>query len=183
MRRERPEPKPNPLLSRGWICVGRFLAAHGVKGLIRLASYTEEPETVFAFSDLRCGTALEPVKARKAGRHKGDFLASVEGAETPEAACQLAGKNIYAARSELPALERGGEFYQADLIGLTVRDKNGNKAGTAIAFHDYGAGPLLEIGIEGKGKSRTVLVPFTDNVVLGVDLKRREIAVDLTDWL
>lgn len=180
---ERPRAKPDPLVSKGWICVGRLLAPHGVKGLIRLVSYTGDPDMVFGFSDLRCGEKLEPVKLRAAGRHKGDFLVRAEGVATPEAARELTGRNLYAAREELPPLERAGEFYQADLIGLAVRDKGGRKVGTALAFHDYGAGLLLEVGLADAAKTRTILVPFSADVVLKVDVEKREITADLADWL
>ena len=165
----------------GWVCIGRFGAPVGLKGRIRLYAFTETPDGTFRFTEWRVGPALDPVRISKTDAEGKSSIVSVDGITNREAARALQGQMIYANRAEFPPLVAANNYYQADLVGLAVADESGTPVGAVAAFHDFGAGQLMEIAL---GTSRaTVMVPFRDDVVLTVDLTRRRVTVDLRPWL
>ena len=98
---------------------------------------------------------------------KDGFVVRLKGVADRNAAILLRNQDLYVPRERLPAPEPD-EFYLADLVGLTVVDRDGATFGTVIDVHDFGAGPVLEFGPMAGGE--TVMLPFTDEVVPVVDL-------------
>ncbi|HXV73133.1 MAG TPA: ribosome maturation factor RimM [Sphingomonadales bacterium] len=164
-----------------WVAVGQLGAPVGVKGFIRLNAFTKTPERIFAFRDLRAGDDKGGVRIRKAEAKGKNLVAAVEGIGSREAAQKLCGKMLYVDRAEFPPLDTSGEYYQADLIGLEVADENGMRVGAVLAFHDFGAGTLMEIALNAGGPS--ALVPFREDVIVKVDVKAGYVSARLQDWL
>ena len=126
------------------ILVGKFGAAVGLKGEVRLQSFTADPMAIAGYASL----ALEDgVKVKLAVlRPQGKMLvAQVKGISSREAAEKLTGRELFIDRAELPDTDDEDEFYLADLAGLEVRDEAGKAFGKVIAVHDFGAGDILEI--------------------------------------
>ena len=146
--------------------------AHGVKGDVRLRSFTENPEAIAAYKPLTDESGARDFKVTLKGSVNNYFIASLPGVADREAAEALRGARLYVPRAALPKT-RKRQYYQADLIGLSVRDESGAGRGTVLAVHDYGAGVFLEIGA---GKSGFML-PFNDNCVPEVDLKGGHIMI------
>jgi 16S rRNA processing protein RimM len=149
------------------LLVGRFGAPHGVRGEIRLRSFTEVPEAIAGYSRLLDATAsrsfvIEALRPLK-GEH---FRAKLRGITTRSAAEALANLELFVPRASLPDLA-AEEFYLADLIGLEAVTEAGARFGRIVAVPDYGGGPLLEIAPCGGGD--TVLLPFTRAIVPVVD--------------
>lgn len=167
--------------TEGWVCIGQFGAPVGVRGHLRLNAFTEKPDGVFRFKQWRAGPALDPVVIRKADARGKTLVAAVEGISTPEGARALQGKMVYANRAEFPPLGAKGNFYQADLIGLEVADETGKRVGEIAAFHNFGAGQLVEVRLGDGGA--TVMLPFRDDVVRNLDLKNRRVEIELGPWL
>lgn len=158
----------------GKICVGRIAGAHGVRGWVRVTSYTEEPANVAAYgpvSDEKGERMFELEFIRMA---KTQVIARIPGIEDRDAAEALRGMRLFVPRSALPAAEPD-EFYFDDLTGLTVETSDGESLGVVISVQDYGSGPLLEVG---KSRGATVLVPFTREIVPVVDLTAGRIEID-----
>jgi 16S rRNA processing protein RimM len=159
-------------------CVGAFAGAHGVRGLVKLKSFTAEPDAILRYrplTDEEGGREFAVTLVSAGPGPKGDaFVAKVDGVNTREAAEALAGTRLYAPRASLPATDED-EFYHADLIGLAAETIDGKKLGKVAALHDFGAGDVLEIAIEG-GKS--MLVPFTRAAVPQVDPAAGRVVVD-----
>ncbi|MEZ5871373.1 MAG: ribosome maturation factor RimM [Nitratireductor sp.] len=125
------------------VTVAKFGAAHGIKGEVRLKSFTEDPFSVGDFGTLQFADG-KPVRILSL-RPQGEMLiARVEGCKDRNQAELLNGLELFIERSELPELEDEDEFYLAELTGLEVRE-NGAPAGKVLAVHDFGAGELLEI--------------------------------------
>jgi len=165
----------------GWVAIGRFGGPVGVKGLIRLNAFTGTPGGVFAFRDCRAGPTLEPMSIRKKDGSGKGLVVGVEGIASREGARTLQGKMIYANRAEFPPLASSGDYYQADLVGLAVADETGKRVGEIAAFHNFGAGQLMEIAFaEGRA---SVMVPFRGDVVRKVDLKNGLVVLELGPWL
>ncbi len=165
---------PLPQGERGnRICVARIGAAHGVRGEVRLWTFTAEPMGVTQYGPLETedgARTFEIVSLRPAKDH---LVARLRGVDDRNAAEQLTNIKLFVPRERLPAPD-DGEFYYADLIGLAAVDKDGNQIGTIAAVHNFGAGDLLEIQ---PPAGTTILLPFTDAVVPTVDLKARRVVV------
>jgi 16S rRNA processing protein RimM len=158
------------------IRVGRIGAPHGIRGEIKLWSFTEEPAAIAGYGPLagEDGRTFEIVSMRAA---KEGFVARLKGVADRDAAEALTNLDLYVAREKLPALDDASEFYHADLIGLAAVDTQGGALGTVIAVHNFGAGDLLEIAPTGGGA--TLMLPFTQQVVPMVDIAGRRMQVVL----
>jgi 16S rRNA processing protein RimM len=182
-RAERP---PSPSQAAGQddlILLGEFGRAHGLKGEVRLKSFTAEPAAIASYgplvTDHRRRFVLKAVRA--AGGGSPDMLvARVEGVATREAAEALNRLRLYVGRDQIPPPEAEDEFLAADLVGLLVEDGAGRKLGTVVAVPDYGGGDLLEIA---PPRGPTALLPFTKAFVPIVDLARKRVVVDPPDDL
>jgi 16S rRNA processing protein RimM len=159
------------------VVVAQVGAAHGVKGEVRLKSFTAVPMDVAAYGALEAadGRLFEIETARPAAAPAGDMLVvHFRGIEDRAAAEALNGVELSVPRARLP--EAGDdEFYHADLIGLTAETVSGETLGTVIAVQNYGAGDLLEIAAPG---AMPVLIPFTRAAVPTVDVAGGRVVVD-----
>lgn len=150
------------------VCLGVVVGAHGVRGQVRIRPFTEVPEDVAAYGPVEDESGSRRFRLRTIGRSKGAVIAAAEGITDRDAAEALRGTRLYVPREALPAIEEEELYYHADLIGLAVEDRQGQRLGTVAAVHDFGAGDVLEL--EGP-KGEPVLLPFTRRVVPVVDLE------------
>jgi 16S rRNA processing protein RimM len=157
------------------VCVGQIGAPHGVRGEVRLRSFTAEPEAFTAYGPLETedGRIMEIESLRPANDH---FVAALSGIRDRDAAEKLANVKLYVPRERLPALVETDEFYHADLIGLAVFNKAGEQLGTVLAIHNFGAGDLIEVRLAAGGK--TELVPFNEINVPSVDIAAGRIVIE-----
>ncbi len=157
------------------ICLGQIGAAHGVRGEVRLRSFTADPAAIANYGPLETedGRVLEIKSLRPVKDH---FVATLAGVGDRNAAEKLANTKLCVPRERLPEPE-ADEFYHADLIGLAVVDRAEQRLGTVIAVHNFGAGDLLEVKPEGGGK--TEFVAFNEINVPVVDIAAGRIVVDL----
>jgi len=157
------------------VCLGQIGAPHGVRGEVRLRSFTAEPEALTHYGPLETedGRVVEIVSLRPAKDH---FVAVLSGVGDRDAAERLANVRLYVPRERLPAIADADEFYHADLIGLAVVDRAGAPIGSVMAIHNFGAGDLIEIRIDADGK--TEMVPFDADHVPAVDVAAGRIVID-----
>jgi 16S rRNA processing protein RimM len=157
------------------ICLGQIGAAHGVRGEVRLQSFTSDPQAIASYGPLQTadGRSFEIESLRPAKKY---FVARLAGIRDRNAAAQLANQKLYVPRERLPAPAQADEFYYADLIGLAVVDRSGAPLGTVVAIHNFGAGDLIEVGSDRGGDSR--LVPFDELNVPAIDVVAGWIVVD-----
>ena len=159
----------SPAASDKRIALAAVAGAHGVKGEVRLKLFGDSvdslarQESVFAG-----GVERRLLFARSAGK---GAVARFEGVEDRTAAEALRGTLIEVDRAVLPPLEEG-EYYHADLIGLTAIDASGDAVGTVVAVENYGAGDLLEIEL---GNGKRALIPFRDGIA---DLSDGRVVLD-----
>ena len=143
------------------ICIARIGAAHGVRGAVKLWTFTEDPLAVTQYGELTTkdgGRAFEIATAREA---KGHLVATLKGIATREDAERLNGIELYIARDQLPDTD-DDEYYHADLIGLAAVTTADAPLGRVIAIHNFGAGDIIEIA---PPQGATMLLPFTNAVV------------------
>ena len=164
--------------------LGEFGRAHGLKGEVRLKSFTEDPKAIAGYSPLQSpdGRRFTLKHVRPAGGGSPDLvIARVDGIATREAAEALNRVRLYAPRVRLRGGEGEDEFLLADLIGLSVKDKAGKVVGTIVAVPNYGGGDLLEIAPPQGGP--TGLLPFTQGFVPVIDISVGEVIADPPDGL
>ena len=159
------------------LLLGEIGAAQGLKGEVRLHSYTQEPAAIAGYGPLEDegGRAVEIESLRVTPK---GLVARVKGVTTREAAETLTQTKLYIPRARLP--ERGEEeWYHADLIGLLAFGPDGAEVGSVAAVHNFGAGDLIEVKPTSGGA--TVLIPFTRDAVPEVDVEGGRITVILPD--
>jgi 16S rRNA processing protein RimM len=157
------------------VCVAKIGAAHGLRGELRLFTFTREPMAVRdygPFEDESGERSLVLKALRSAGDH---LVARFEGVNDRDAARALTNVSLYVPRERLPEPE-ADSFYHADLVGLRVQGKDGRAFGTVAAVQDYGAGGILEIRSAAGGEP--VMLPFVEAFVPEVDLKGGVIVID-----
>ncbi len=162
------------------ICVGQIGAAHGVRGEVRVRSFTADPGAIVDYGPLEAedGRVLRIEALRPVKDH---FVARLAGVGDRDAARALANTKLYVPRDRLPEPEGPDEFYHADLIGLAVVDPAGTTIGTVVAVHNFGAGDLIEVRPIAAGK--TQLLPFDEATVPSVDIAAGRIVVVAPDDL
>lgn len=183
--------------ARDRVAVGVIGRPHGVRGLVRIRSYTERPADVGAYGPvtLADGRSFElsvvgegPGKTlgKTPGKSGSTLTARLAGIADRDAAAALTGQEIFVPRAALPATAED-EYYLHDLIGLAAAGVDGTPMGRVVAVHDFGAAPVLEIAPDreagGSGNGRgdgggTIMVPFTDAAVPVVDIGGGRLVVD-----
>lgn len=147
------------------LCVGVVVGAHGVRGDVRIKSFTAKPGDVTAYGPLSDAGGRRRFRIRVLGEARGLLRAHIEGVDDRDAAEALAGVELYVDRDALPPLEED-EYYHADLIGLRAELEDGSPYGTVRALYDFGAGDMIEIALAAGG---AVVLPFTPAVVPAVE--------------
>jgi 16S rRNA processing protein RimM len=163
------------------VCMGAVGAPHGVRGAVRVKSFTDVPEAIASYGALEDERGERKFTLRVAGSAKGDgmVIATLSGVIDRDQAEALRGLRLYAPRAVLPATEED-EFYYADLVGLAAMLDDGTKLGTVIAVHDFGAGDMIEIA---PSAGQPVLVPFTRAAVPIVDIAGGRVVIDPPEGL
>jgi len=162
------------------VCVGAIGGAFGVKGQVRLKSFTAHPEDIATYAPLETEDGSMEFSVQIEGAITNGLAARLSGISTKEQADALRGIRLFVPRTRLPALP-DDEFYHTDLIGLDVVDTGGTALGRVKAVLNHGAGDLLEI--HGPGLKATVLLSFTQQAVPTVDLAAGRIVADPPEGL
>ena len=157
------------------ICIARIGAAHGVRGAVKLWTFTEDPLAVKTYGPLVTKDGARSFEIATAREAKGHLVATLKGIATREDAERLNGIELYIAREKLPATDEN-EYYHADLIGLAAVDAAHEPLGRVVAIHNFGAGDIIEIA---PPSGTTLLLPFTHAVVPSVDLKGGRVVVEV----
>ncbi len=159
------------------IRVGEIAGAHGVRGLVRLRSFTEDPAAVVSYGPLEDEGGRRKFAVRLQSAVKGMWIAHIDGVDSREAAEALRGTGLFIDRALLPEPEEE-EFYHADLIGLRAEGLDGAVVGTVLAVHDFGAGTMLELRL---AAGATAMLPFTRAAVPVVDVAGGRVVIDPPD--
>src|SRR5580704_2401529 len=159
----------------GHICIARIGAAHGVRGAVKLWTFTDDPLAVMQYGSLATKDGARSFEIATARKAKGHLVATLKGVATREEAERLNGIELYISRDKLPATDED-EYYHADLIGLAAVTTSDQPLGRVLAIHDFGAGTIIEIA---PPQGPTMLLPFTNAVVPTVDLNAGRVVIEL----
>jgi 16S rRNA processing protein RimM len=159
------------------ICIARIGAAHGVRGAVKLWTFTEDPLAVRAYGPLVTKDGARSFEIATAREAKGHLVATLKGVATREDAERLNGIELYVAREKLPDTDQD-EYYHADLIGLAAVTPANAPLGRVVAIHNFGAGNIIEIA---PPHGATMLLPFTNAVVPSDDLASGRVVIELPE--
>ena len=163
-------------MSKGRVLLGVVGAPHGVRGLVRIKSFTEDPMAIASYGALSDEAGTKAYRVEALSVVKDAVLARIEGVADRTAAEAVRGLRLYVERSALPATGEQ-EWYEADLIGLSAVGRDGRDWGKVLAFHDFGAGLTMEVS-GGSTSRNSVVVPFTDAAVPEIDVEGGKVVID-----
>jgi 16S rRNA processing protein RimM len=163
------------------VCMGVIGAPHGVRGAVRVKSFTDAPQAIANYGELEDEGGERRFTLRVIGTAKGDgmVIAALSGVADRDRAEALRGLGLYAPRDALPATAED-EFYHADLVGLLAVLPDDTPVGRIIAVHDFGAGDMIEIA---RDSGPPALVPFTRAAVPAVDIAGGRLVIDPPEGL
>jgi 16S rRNA processing protein RimM len=159
------------------LVMGRVLGAHGVEGWIKARAFTTTPEGLIAQRRWWLGREAGEWRrfdVKEARRHADVVLARLEGLGQREEAAAWRGASIGIPRSKLPAPPKG-EVYLADLVGLTVVNREGVTLGKVTGLIETGAHAVMRVAGEG---TQERLVPLVPAYVEAIDFDAGRVAVD-----
>ena len=159
----------------GQVCVARIGAAHGVRGAVKLWTFTEYPLAIEDYGPLATKDGERHLELTSAREAKDHLVVTFKGVTTRDEAERLNGVELYIPRDKLPATEED-EYYHADLIGLDAVTTADEPLGRVIAIHNFGAGDIIEIAPE---SGTTILLPFSNAVVPTVDIPGGRVVIEL----
>ena|SRR3990167_3853910 len=162
------------------IAVGVLRGAHGVRGEVRVKSYTADPDALFTYGPLLDETGAVILTPKSARPGKDHFIVRPKEVKQKEEWDAMRGKLVHVPRARLPAAE-DDEFYVEDLAGMDVYTDENSPAGRVRSVQDFGSGDLLEVEVT--GLASTIFVPFTRADVPVIDLAARRVTIpELAAW-
>ncbi len=157
------------------VCVARIGAAHGVRGAVKLWTFTEDPFAVEGYGPLSTKDGTRHFEVANAREAKDHLVVTFKGITTRNEAERLNGIELYVSRDKLPATE-DDEYYHTDLIGLAAVTTTDEPLGRVVAIHNFGAGDIIEIA---PPNGATMLLPFSNAVVPTVDIAGGRVVIEL----
>jgi 16S rRNA processing protein RimM len=161
----------------GRIRVARIGAAHGVRGEVKLWSFTQEPTAIADYGPLETEDGTQRFEIEALRPAKEFLVARLKGIADRDTATKFCNIDLFVPRDRLPAIDEADTYYHADLVGMAAVTPEGAPLGNVTAIHNFGAGDLIEIATSAGGES--VLLPFTETVVPRIDTALRQITIVL----
>ncbi|HEY5412067.1 MAG TPA: ribosome maturation factor RimM [Caulobacteraceae bacterium] len=156
------------------VLVARVAGAFGVRGEVRIRTYTDGPLAVLNFRQLSRADGSPGLTLASGRAFKDGLIARAQEISTKEEADALKGVDLYAPRSALPAPD-ADEFYLADLIGLAAQAPDGAPLGVIKAVLNFGAADVLEI--QPPGRDPSWMVAFTAETAPAIDIAGGRVVV------
>jgi len=166
------------------IIIGKILSPHGVKGMCHLLSYAQNPKDIFnyeVFDNQQNIIKLKFIRNSAKSTNGDIFIAIVNDIKDRNEISKLTNNEIFLNRESLPETKEG-EYYFSDLEGLKVLDQSSKEVGVVSCVADFGAGTLLEVRFLGKKIDNSQFLPFNDNCVIEVNLKKHFIKLNIKDY-
>ena len=154
--------------------IGSFVGVHGIKGDVKLKSFTEIPENIFSFKEIFVESYKNPIKLKLIRKLKQIFVCKIENVETRNDAENFKGLKLFIFRKSLPKLT-DKEFYYSDLLNFGVYNLNKEYFGNVISLEDFGAGLLVEV----KKNNKTFYLPIGRIFLKKIDYNKKQIILDL----
>lgn len=165
---------------REFLAIGKILRAHGMKGKLKILSFSGSMDPFTSVGELHIGkrsNEIDSFTVRSTGGHGKDVILELDGIDFLSAR-ELVGKTVWVRRDQLPSLEEG-EYYWADLIGMRVYLKDGRPMGTIEQIFNFGSNDIYVC----KDENREILIPATEEVIDRIDLKGKRMVIQEVEGL
>jgi len=161
--------------------MGKFGAVYGIKGWIKIHSYTDDAESIFKYKPLlmEFKGQLQEVTITEWKWHNKSFVAKLENYDVREEVQALVGVSLLVHETELPELEE--DFYWRDLIGCQVKTDKGYHLGAVTDMMETGSKDVLVVKANSNDAfgQKERLIPFIkEQVILHVDIASKLIEVN-----
>jgi len=161
--------------------MGKFGAVYGIKGWIKVHSYTDDAESIFEYKPLLMESKgqFQEVKIADWKRHGNGFVAKIVGFDVREEAQALVGGTLFVDASHLPVLE--DDFYWRDLVGCQVKTDKGYDLGVVTEIMETGSNDVLVVKANSNDAfgQKERLIPFIDKqVISNIDITGKLIEVN-----
>jgi len=158
-------------MTETFVVVGAVLGAFGVRGEVRVKSFTADPVALARYGPLLDAAGAVILTPRAARALKDAIAVKAPEVQTREQAEALRGTLLHVPRARLPEPDEE-EFYHVDLIGCAVETPTGEPLGIVRMVHDFGAGDVVEVKPE---QGETLFLPFTAAVFPHIDAKSKKL--------
>ena len=159
---------------QGFVEIGLFIGPHGIKGEVKVKSFTEIPENLFVYEEFFLGNQTKPIKLKLVRKVKQNLICIVEDIKTRNEAEKFKNLTFYVKRDNLPLLN-DDEFYQRDLLNFDVYNLERHNLGFVTSFNDFGGGLLVEVQ---KNKKRFYL-PIGKPFLKDINYKDKEVILNI----
>ena len=160
--------------NKNFLKIGLLVGVHGIKGEIKLKSYTDIPENIFSYKGLYVENSNKPINLVFVRKVKNSFICRIENIITRNEAEKLRGLKLFINRNKLSKLS-DDEFYQVDLLGFQVYNLNRDSLGEIITFNDFGGGLLIEV----KKNDKKFYLPMSSDFLEDINYVEREVVLNL----
>ena len=160
-------------MKKDLICLAEIVGVHGIKGMLKLKVFSEDPKNLMEYMPL-CSADGKEFTFLNLQPHKNIYLTTLEGLSDRTEAEKLRGTKLYTNRDRLPKIEDEGSYYHADLVGLAVKSPEGEALGKVLTVENFGAGDLLEIK---PNKGLSFYIPFNDEFAPEVNIEKKEVTI------
>ena len=154
--------------------IGCFVGVHGIKGQVKLNSFTEIPESIFNYKEFFLEKNDNVLKLKLISKVKQNLICKIENVETRNEAEKYRGLKLFIKKDSLPKLEES-EFYHRDLIEFQVYNLKKESFGKIQSFNDFGGGLLIEV----KKENKLFYLPIGNNFLEDIDYEQKEVIIEL----
>ena len=157
-----------------FIEIGCFVGVHGIKGQVKLKSFTEIPENIFNYKEFFLENNDKVLKIKLISKVKQSLICKIVDVDTRNEAENYRGLKIFIKQDSLPKLE-DNEFYHKDLIEFEVYNLKKESFGIIQSFNNFGGGLLIEV----KKENKLFYLPVGNNFLEDIDYQQQEVIIDL----
>ena len=154
--------------------IGLFVGVHGIKGEVKLKSYTQVPEDIFLYKKLFIESFEHQIDLKFIRKTKQNIICKIENIKTRNDAEKLKGLKLFVSRDSLPKL-KDDEFYQSDLLGFHIYNLKRESFGLIVSFNDFGGGLLAEV----KNFDKTFYLPLGNKFLEKINYEKKEVILNL----
>ncbi|MDC0110929.1 ribosome maturation factor RimM [Alphaproteobacteria bacterium] len=154
--------------------IGSFIGVHGIKGQVKLKSFTETPENIFNYKEFFLENNDKVLIIKLISKVKQSLICKIKDVDTRDEAENYRGLKLFIKQDSLPKLE-DNEFYHRDLMEFEVYNLKKESFGKIKSFNDFGGGLLIEV----KKENKLFYLPVGDNFLEDIDYKQKEVIINL----
>lgn len=162
------------MCNKKFIEIGLFVGVHGIKGEVKLKSYTQVPENIFLYEKLFIESFDHQIDLKFIRKTKQNIICKIENIKTRNDAEKLKGLKLFVTRDSLPKL-KDDEFYQSDLLGFQIYNLKRESFGLIVSFNDFGGGLLAEV----KNFDKTFYLPMGNKFLEKINFEKKEVTLNL----